>query len=418
MEAHTGKVFVLLCTIVFASSASTCYDGYCLNGGTCSVFQGNASCSCPSNFTGDRCQTDVDECQVLSNPCKNGATCSDFFGGYFCRCIYGYEGFDCSINKDDCISLDGNPLCLSGGTCVDRVGKYDCICPPEKTGPVCQFVDECHSIPCYGSASCLTDAFGRHSCFCPRGWTGKNCSIDIDDCVSVNSSLSPCHHGSTCVNTPGSFVCQCVPGYTVYGTKDWEKVSAHCNESAQSPINIETSKVKKDSNLKGLSFTFDNKDGTVSGILINNGHAPTLAIDKAKGTASLTGGPLGDNEYKLQQLHFHFGCKGSKGGSEHTVNCRAYSGELHLVTYNTNYSDFGNAASQDDGLAVIGVFFQIRRKRASRFSSKLKNIRKPENEVAVPELNLLKLVPQLRDLSRTSFYSYKGSLTTPPCYSR
>ncbi|KAJ7375839.1 Phospholipase A2 crotoxin acid subunit CA [Desmophyllum pertusum] len=117
------------------------------------------------------------------------------------------------------------------------------------------------------------------------------------------------------------------------------------------PINIETSKVKKDSNLKGLSFTFDNKDGT-----------------------------------------------------------------LHLVTYNTNYSDFGVAASQDDGLAVIGVFFQIRRKRGSRFSSELKNIRKPENEVAVPELNLLKLVPQLRDLSRTSFYSYKGSLTTPPCY--
>ena len=92
--------------------------------------------SCPSNFTGDRCQTDVDECQVLSNPCKNGATCSDFFGGYACRCIYGWEGFDCSINKDDCISTDGNPLCLSGGTCVDRVGKYDCICPPGKTGNI------------------------------------------------------------------------------------------------------------------------------------------------------------------------------------------------------------------------------------------------------------------------------------------
>ena len=26
------------------------------------------------------------------------------------------------------------------------------------------------------------------------------------------------------------------------------------------------------------------------------------------------------------------------------------------------------------------------------------------------------LVPNLKDLSRTSFYSYKGSLTTPPCY--
>lgn len=30
--------------------------------------------------------------------------------------------------------------------------------------------------------------------------------------------------------------------------------------------------------------------------------------------------------------------------------------------------------------------------------------------------NLYKMIPQLRDLSRASFYTYKGSLTTPPCY--
>ena len=29
---------------------------------------------------------------------------------------------------------------------------------------------------------------------------------------------------------------------------------------------------------------------------------------------------------------------------------------------------------------------------------------------------LYNLVPKLKDLSGTSFYSYKGSLTTPPCY--
>ena len=31
-------------------------------------------------------------------------------------------------------------------------------------------------------------------------------------------------------------------------------------------------------------------------------------------------------------------------------------------------------------------------------------------------LSLYGLVPQLKDLSGTSFYSYKGSLTTPPCF--
>ena len=35
-------------------------------------------------------------------------------------------------------------------------------------------------------------------------------------------------------------------------------------------------------------------------------------------------------------------------------------------------------------------------------------------EASVRYIALLDLVPELKDLS--SFYSYKGSLTTPPCY--
>ena len=113
-----------------------------------------------------------------------------------------------------------------------------------------------------------------------------------------------------------------------YGPDDWKEVSKHCSESAQSPINIDTSAVQKNPNLKGLSFTCDNREkGEVSGRLTNNGHAPTLSIDKSKGTATLTGGPLGDSKYQLEQFHFHFGCDDDKG-SEHTVDGKAFSGEV------------------------------------------------------------------------------------------
>ena len=90
--------------------------------------------SCPANFTGATCDTDVDECLVLSNPCKNGATCTNFVGGYICRCINGWEGVDCATNTNDCLTLDGSSKCLHGGICVDNVGKFDCHCTPNYTG--------------------------------------------------------------------------------------------------------------------------------------------------------------------------------------------------------------------------------------------------------------------------------------------
>lgn len=90
--------------------------------------------SCPANFTGARCETDVDECLVLSNLCKNGATCTNFVGGYTCRCINGWEGVDCATNTDDCLTQDGSSKCLHSGICIDRVGKFDCFCTPNYTG--------------------------------------------------------------------------------------------------------------------------------------------------------------------------------------------------------------------------------------------------------------------------------------------
>ncbi|KAM7447282.1 Eukaryotic-type carbonic anhydrase [Porites harrisoni] len=208
-------------------------------------------------------------------------------------------------------------------------------------------------------------------------------------------------------------------GETAFGPEDWNKVSQVCSKKAQSPINIATSTVVKNPFLNELSFTCDNKNGKVSGLLTNNGHAPTFAIDKDNGTASLTGGPLGDSVFKLEQLHFHFGCENDQG-SEHTVDGRAYSGELHLVTYNTKYTDFQTAVDKKDGLSVIGVFLEVNRsgrhKELKKLSRKMHQIRKADGTKKVKRLFLYELIPELSDLSKASFYSYKGSLTTPPCY--
>lgn len=72
---------------------------------------------------------------------------------------------------------------------------------------------------------------------------------------------------------------------------------------------------------------FDNEDGTVSGVLSNNGHAPTVTLDKTQGGVTLTAGPLGQNTFRLEQFQFHFGCE-SNLGSEHTVDGNSFASEV------------------------------------------------------------------------------------------
>ena len=61
-------------------------------------------------------------------------------------------------------------------------------------------------------------------CVCTFGWQGTKCDADINECNNLNN---PCDTAvnEQCVNTPGSYVCQCVTGYqNVSGTCQGEKI--------------------------------------------------------------------------------------------------------------------------------------------------------------------------------------------------
>ena len=110
------------------------------------------------------------------------------------------------------------------------------------------------------------------------------------------------------------------PGPSYWYIK-WER----CGGNRQSPINIDTTRVRE-RKYRTLKIEFDNSGGLVAGDLENNGNYPTFSVDKSKGTARLKGSRLTDT-YVLKGFHVHFGCENDRG-SEHTRNGRRYSGEV------------------------------------------------------------------------------------------
>ena len=64
--------------------------------GACVFTSSGPGCECHVGFTGNTCQTEINECQ--SNPCVHG-TCTDVVNKFTCSCLEGYSGMLCEGNK-------------------------------------------------------------------------------------------------------------------------------------------------------------------------------------------------------------------------------------------------------------------------------------------------------------------------------
>lgn len=70
----------------------------CQNGGVCHYDGATASCECPSGFTGQFCEQNINDCPA--NACENGGTCVDGVNSYSCACPAGTAGEHCEIDLD------------------------------------------------------------------------------------------------------------------------------------------------------------------------------------------------------------------------------------------------------------------------------------------------------------------------------
>lgn len=149
----------------------------------------------------------------------------------------------------------------------------------------------------------------------------------------------------------------------------------------QSPINIRGA---KKGDLPAIGFDYKASAAEV----VNNGH--TIQVNLAdSGDVKLAAG-----EFKLVQFHFH-------SPSEEKVGGKAFPLNAHLVHRNA-----------EGKLAVVSVFFKLSKQDNPVLAKVFSVMPKEEGEKAAlaEAFNPADLLPESRD-----YYSYVGSLTTPPC---
>ena len=198
--------------------------------------------------------------------------------------------------------------------------------------------------------------------------------------------------------------------WTYHGEEyTWKDHYPDCGGRNQSPVNIVPKYTVFDAGLPDLTINYEPK---VSAFLENNGHSVQASF--LTGKFNISGGGL-PSRFQAAQLHFHWGSKNSRG-SEHQFDGRKYPMEIHIVHYNAGkYPNISTAMKNADGLAVLGVFVEVQASDNPVFNvivDKLPKISYKTENVTIDSLQPFLFLPH----NIEQFYTYKGSLTTPPCF--
>jgi len=170
-------------------------------------------------------------------------------------------------------------------------------------------------------------------------------------------------------------------------------LSRHSNEMAQSPINIVSLDATNDKT-KTIAIKFK-ADITVAE---NLGH--TIQLDFKDGSTTIVDG----KNYAAKQFHFHT-------PSEHLIDGMTFPMEMHIVNI---LKDSGEKTNPS--YLVIGVLFKMGKenKFIKEFLNHVPTEEHQKDSLSPGTVNFQDLSSQILGNANTSYFTYKGSLTTPP----
>ncbi|XP_050520393.1 fibrillin-2-like isoform X2 [Daktulosphaira vitifoliae] len=234
----------------------------CRNG-RCRNTIGRFSCECTSGYIlsldGQHCR-DIDECTEISGTCTSPGRCQNLMGSFLCSCPLGYR---LSAAKNSCLDVNECkelPGICDGGTCINSDGGVICDCPDgfvlSSSGMKCIDTRQDYCYDSFLTGNCLAprrQKITEKECCCSAGsgW-GKLCKAcpqsgsdafvklcpegigrgdkgeDLNECDFMNN---PCD-GGECINTDGSYRCECPVGYILDST------GKQCVDENECKINV------------------------------------------------------------------------------------------------------------------------------------------------------------------------------------
>ena len=172
---------------------------------------------------------------MVASKCKNGGTCDNDnkgTGQYLCTCVDGWlDDQNCETDRDECEIWENlEQHCDANAHCHNIPGSWMCLCNNGWTGDGhieggCYDADDCEFSPCQHGGTCTDCGTLCYICDCIVGWRGKSCETDWNECTM---GIHTCHGFAMCINVPGSFECECEPGYSGDGYELCNEVN-DCN---------------------------------------------------------------------------------------------------------------------------------------------------------------------------------------------
>lgn len=159
----------------------------------------------------------VSACAELRDSCDG-----DWSNG--CEVDLGRDSAHCGRCDQTCEFEGGVGSCVEG-RCLAQV------CQDDFFGQTC---DPCPGLneqgPCNGRGVCDDGVEGEGTCTCEGGYEGPACDQDVDEC---RDGTDDCSERTACVNEPGGFSCQCLPGFEGDGQVCLGLNGRPCQDDAQ-----------------------------------------------------------------------------------------------------------------------------------------------------------------------------------------